>query len=125
MRLANKFLTFSLVTAVIFYLANLLFGKYLVFGNVNASYWQALIISSLIVGFVSSIVSEYSGTHKLSPGIWLFVYWALVTLTIYGVARSQLSGSVGIGIAAFWVALILGAVVHFAHHHTHKRFKFS
>lgn len=120
MKFTNKFLTFSLVTAVIFYLANLLFGKYLVFGNANAAYWQALIVSSLIVGLVSSVVSGYSSKHKLSPGVWLFLYWALVTATIYGIARSNLSGRVGIGIAAFWVALILGAVVHLAHHHTHK-----
>lgn len=125
MKFTNKFLVFSLVTAVVFYLANLLFGKYLVFGNAITAYWQALIVSSLIVGFVSSIVSGFSTKHKLSPRVWLFLYWALVTLTIYGIARSNLSERVGIGIAAFWVALILGVVVHFTHHHTRKRFKFS
>ena len=121
----KKLLTFSLVTAVIFYIANLLFGNYLVFGNALATYWQALIVSSLLVGFISAIVSEFSNKHKLDPGVWLFLYWTLVTLTIYAIARSQLSGRVGIGIEAFWVALILGTVVHFAHHHTHKRLKLS
>lgn len=120
MKFTNRLFTFSLVTAVIFYLANLLFGNYLVFGNADANYWQALIVSSLVVGVVSAGVSEYSNKHKLSPTMWLVLYWAIVTLTIYGMARTQLAERIGIGIAAFWVALILGVVVHLSHHHTHR-----
>lgn len=123
MKFFKKFIALWFVTIVIFYLGNLLFGQYLVFGNVRANFWQALLVSSLIVGFVSAVVSEYSDKHGLPPNVWMLIYWALVSLTIYAIARTPISGWVGIGIAAFWVALILGVVTHLGHHHTHKRLK--
>lgn len=127
MNFFGRFIDFSLVTAVVFYLAYLFFGQFIVFGNVLANPAEAIIMSSLIVGFVSSIIVELSkkGTRRYSANAWMLIYWAAITLTIYFIARTPVSEKVGIGIAAFWVAIIAGFVVHIGHfsmgHHKHLK----
>jgi len=123
----GRLIDFSLVTAVVFYIAYLFFGQFVVFGNVLANPAEAIIMSSLIVGFVSAIIVELSkkGVRRYSPNTWMLIYWAAITLTIYLLARTQASERVGIGIVAFWVAIIIGFVVHLGHyslgHHKHLR----
>jgi hypothetical protein len=127
MSFIGRFIDFSLITAIIFYLLFLFFNKLLVFGNVIANPAEAIVMSSLIIGFVSSIIFELSkkGRRKFSPNAWMLVYWAAITLTIYVMARTQVSERIGIGIAAFWVAIIVGFIVHVGHyslgHHTHLK----
>jgi hypothetical protein len=125
MTFIKRFIDFSLITAIIFYLLFLFFNKLLVFGNIIANPAEAIILSSLIIGFVSSIVFELSkkGKRRFSSNAWMLIYWAAITLTIYLMARTPVSEKIGIGIAAFWVAIIVGFIVHVGHfslgHHTH------
>ncbi len=116
----KKFVAFSLATAVVFYVVNLVFSNYLVFGNAVANYLQALIVSSVLVGFVSAVISEYGNKHNLPSNLWLLLYWGVLSLTIYIMARSQVSEAIGIGVAAFWIAFLVGGAVHLTHHHTHR-----
>ncbi|MFH1826894.1 MAG: hypothetical protein ABH812_00465 [bacterium] len=123
----GRFIDLSLVTAVVFYIVYLFFGRFIVFGNVVANPAEAIIMSSLIVGFVSSIIVELSkkGVRKYSPNAWMLIYWAAITLTIYFMARTPVAEKIGVGIAAFWVAIIVGFFVHFGHysmgHHKHLK----
>lgn len=127
MNFFGRFIDLSLVTAVIFYLAYLFLGQFIVFGNVMSNPAEAIIMSSLIVGFVSSIIVELSrkGVRRYSANAWMLIYWAAISLTIYFIARTPVSEKVGIGITAFWVAIIVGFIVHIGHysmgHHKHLK----
>ena len=127
MNFFGRFIDLSLVTAVVFYLAYLFLGQIIVFGNVLSNPAEAIIMSSLIVGFVSSIIVELSrkGVRRYSANAWMLIYWAAISLTIYFIARTPVSEKVGIGITAFWVAIIVGFIVHVGHysmgHHKHLK----
>ena len=127
MNFFGRFIDLSLVTAVIFYIAYLFLGQFIVFGNVMSNPAEAIIMSSLIVGFVSSIIVELSrkGVRRYSANAWMLIYWAAISLTIYFIARTPVSEKVGIGITAFWVAIIVGFIVHVGHysigHHKHLK----
>ncbi|MEX1052618.1 MAG: hypothetical protein WEC80_02110 [Patescibacteria group bacterium] len=127
MSFLGRFIDFSLITAIVFYISYLFFDRFIVFGNVLSNPAEAIVMTSLIVGFVSSIIVELSkrGVRRFSPNTWMLIYWAAITLTIYFLARTQVSEKVGIGIVAFWVAIIIGFVVHLGHyslgHHNHLR----
>jgi hypothetical protein len=127
MSFLGRVIDFSLVTAVVFYIAYLFLGRLIVFGNVAANPAEAIIMSSLIVGFISAIIVELSkkGVRRFSSNTWMLIYWAAITLTIYLLARTEVSARVGIGISAFWVAIIVGFIVHIGHssmgHHKHLK----
>ena len=127
MNFFGRFIDLSLVTAVIFYIAYLFLGQFIVFGNVMSNPAEAIIMSSLIVGFVSSIIVELSRKCvKIYPAkAWMLIYWGAISLTIYFIAISPVSEKVGIGITAFWVAIIVGFIVHVGHysmgHHKHLK----
>ncbi|MBI2051432.1 hypothetical protein HYT33_01590 [Candidatus Roizmanbacteria bacterium] len=115
MSFVQRVLWFSLVTAIVFYLALLLFGKNVVFGNALASTVQAVIVSSLLVGLVVSLVGEWGKKKKYSTNVWMLIYWFANSLTIYVLARTPISKVVGIGLKpAIWLALAVGFVVNMA-----------
>lgn len=114
MNLIQRFFLFTLVTGVVFSTAALLFAEHLVFGNILASPVQALLASSLIVGFVSAFVDEIVIKIKEPRNIQLFVHWVANTIAIYFLARTELSDYFAIGIKSYWVALILGVLVNLA-----------
>ena len=116
---------FSLANAIVFYLAIMFFGNDVVFGNAYASTVQGVVTSAVLVGLAVSLVGLWGQTKDFSTNVWMLIYWAAITLTIYLLARTQASERVGIGIVAFWVAIIIGFVVHLGHyslgHHKHLR----
>lgn len=110
----KNLLWFSLTNAIVFYLAFMFFGYYVVFGNALASIVQAVVVSSILVGLAVSLVGQWGQDKKFSDNVWMLIYWGVNTATIYILARTPISKLVGIGIRAFWVAIILGFVVNFA-----------
>jgi hypothetical protein len=112
MKFAYRLLWFSIANAVVFYLAFLLGGNYVVFGNVVAAPVQAIIMASIIVAFVVALLGELAKSLKYPETTWMAIYWAINTLTIWFLARTEVSEIVGIGLPGFWVAVVLGFVVN-------------
>ncbi len=116
MSFTKKFLWFSGANVIVFYLAYKLFGSYSVFGNAVLSSVQAVIVTATLVGFIIALVEPTAKNYKLkfSDNVWMVIYFAVNTLTIYLLARTPISVFVGLGIVGFWVSLVLGFVATFA-----------
>lgn len=115
MSFTKKFLWFSGANLLVFYLAYKLFGNYSVFGNAVLNSVQAVIATAILVGFVVALAEPTAKNYKLkfSTNVWMVIYFAVNTLTIYLLARTPISVFVGFGIVGFWVALVLGLAATF------------
>lgn len=118
MKQIKNVLGFTIANIIIFYIAFINFGNYVVFGTANMNYLSAIVLTALIVALVSASVDPIARHHKidLSAGKWMFLYFIVNAATIYILARTPLSLITAVGIYAFWVALILGFVVNLAHY---------
>ena len=105
----------TLTTAIVFYLAFMVFGKNVVFGNTLMNPVQAVIVSSLIVGLAVSLVAKWGEKQKIQDNLWALIYWVVNTGVIYLIARTPVSEFVGIGLKPAVVsAVVLGLIVNFA-----------
>lgn len=111
MNFYERFALLSVATAIVLYVANLFFGKSFEFGNAVLGPVQALLYSSVLVSLVSSLVSQVEKEMKVSKEMRFVIYWVVNTLTLWVLARTYLSGPVGIGVSAFWISVVVGFVL--------------
>ncbi len=114
MNFLQRFVWFTISTAIIFYIATLAFPKNLVFGNAIFPQLQAIVNTSVIVGLAAALVGEFGRNFKYSMNTWFVIYWITNTGVIYLLARTQVSLISAIGISAFWISIILGGVTNLA-----------
>jgi uncharacterized membrane protein YvlD (DUF360 family) len=107
------FVLFWVVSSFTFLTANVLFPNYLALGNVPLNPSTAAIVSGLILALIASSVEPafaFLHIHVKHDLSWALVFFVVNTEVIWALARfADLSG---IGIPAFWVALVLGFVVN-------------
>ena len=111
----KNILGITIANAVVFYLAAMMFGAYVTFGNATTNYYSAIVLNAFIVTLAVSTVEPIMRRFKISfsPTQLMLLYFAVNSSAIYIIARTAISTITGIGISAFWVALVLGFVVNF------------
>ncbi len=107
-------ISFTIANVIIFFVANWLNTGYVVFGNVFASPMQAILTAAFGLALVTTLVDPIGKYLKVEAedNIWFLIYLLVNVLTIYLFARTDLSETVGMGIGAFWVAIVLGVAVN-------------
>lgn len=110
----RKLLTTFAATFVVFFLVNKVSSENLVFGTLFISWLQALLTASfgvaLIASCVKPILHDDFGLNLSNRG-WMVTYLIVNMGTIYLMARTPLSNSIGIGVTGFWVSLLMGVFV--------------
>ena len=115
-KLKNKYANFLglwIVNLVIFWVANLLFGDRVVFGNGTLPYIAALLVTSFLLTAVIFLVKpavNYTGL-KIKGGLnWLLIYIIADIILVWVLAR--LAVLTGFGISSYLVAVVLGIVLN-------------
>lgn len=106
----KKLLGYFLANIIVFYLAQMIVGDMLIFGRAEISPMQALITTSFGIALVTLLVDLLLKDFniKIQPDKYLTLELLVNIAAIYLLARTPLQNSVGIGITAFWVAIIIG-----------------
>lgn len=114
MKWIKGLVAFSAANAIIFYIVSWLNTGYVVFGNALVPQMQAIFTAAIGLSLVTALVDPIGKYIKVQVemNVWFLIYLAVNILTIYLFARTSLSETIGMGIAAFWVAIILGLAVN-------------
>lgn len=120
----KSLIAFSLTNYAVFYVVSLIPGRYLAFGNTAASPQKAMVVTSALVALAVSLVGKAGETHKLkySESTWMVIYFAVNAVTLYLLARTEISELIGVGVLGYWVAVVLGFVLNVAQYATWKTF---
>ena len=116
--LLYSFLVMFAASALVVYLANLLFPTSVVLGTHEISLWWAIyhsvLVLTLICTFVIPLVyyHEWKRGQMYTPKEWMLAYFVVNTLAVYGLTRY--AGNLGLGIAHWWIAPLLGAALDWA-----------
>ena len=113
MTFTKKLIGFTVVNTLVFYVGHLAAPDVVVFGNIIIPFWQAIVTAAFGVTLAHILFEPIAEEVKFvfHKHNWLTVFFLVNTATIYILARSPLSKSVGFGIVGFWVAFVLGIVV--------------
>jgi hypothetical protein len=117
-QLMAAWVAFFLASTLLFYLVNLLFPQYLVFGTDQISSWVAMLQSSallslLVVGAIPIIEMVGSSMgRKISDSDWMVIYLLLNTIGIWLISR--FAEVIGLGISSWVVALVVGFILNLA-----------
>lgn len=106
----KKLLGYFLANIVVFYVAQVLVGDMVIFGRAEISPFQALVTTSFGIALASLLVDLLlkDFNFKIQPDKYLTLELIVNIAAIYVLARTPLQNSVGIGITAFWVAILVG-----------------
>jgi len=106
----KKLLGYFLANIVVFYGAQMLVGDMVIFGRAEISPSQALLTTSFGIALASLLVDLLlkDFNFKIQPDKYLTLELSVNIAAIYILARTPLQNSVGIGITAFWVAILVG-----------------
>lgn len=107
---SKKLLGYFLANIVILYLAQTLVSDMVIFGRAEISPFQALLTTSFGIALASLLVDILlkDFNFKIQPDKYLTLELSVNIAAIYLLARTPLQNSVGIGITAFWVAILVG-----------------
>lgn len=112
----RKFLTYLLANTTVMYAAHTYAGNFMMFGRAEIGVTQAILTTAfgltLAAMFVDLLLKDFS--IELKPDTYLSLELCVNIATLYVLARTALQNSVGVGITAFWVAIITGIVLSIA-----------
>lgn len=117
-QLMTTWFSFLVVTLVTYYLVNVLFPDYLVFGTdqisgVAALLQSAALLSLLVVGAIPIIEIIAGALNKrISDSNWMIIYLAINTVGIWIISR--FAEVAGMGISSWIVALVTGFILTLA-----------
>lgn len=105
------------INMLILYLAHLLFPQFVVLGTMTMNIVWALLhsmgvltlLNTFAIPFVREL--EHNRGHMFTPREWMLLYFAINTAGIWLIAR--VSEQFGLGISAWYVAVVLGLVLDF------------
>ncbi|OGK29239.1 hypothetical protein A3D06_00385 [Candidatus Roizmanbacteria bacterium RIFCSPHIGHO2_02_FULL_40_9] len=113
MKATLKLITYFVTNLIVLYLAMMFAGNFVVFGRLEILPFQALITTAfglaLAVTIVDLIVTDYN--VKVPPERYIILEAIVNVAALYLLARTPIQNSVGIGIVAFWVAIVIGIVL--------------
>jgi len=104
------------VNFVILYLAFLYGSDYIVFGRLEIGSLQAVLTSAFGIAIAIMLLDLIVYDFKIKiPAEKYILAEVLVNIgALYLLARTPLQNSVGVGIVAFWVAIVLGLILSLA-----------
>lgn len=107
------FIGFWLTNAILFWIIGLIAPGGVVLGNQHVSAIQASLFAGFLLSTVNILTEPATELAKFKPqqgqGRWLFM--VINTISIWVITRLALI--VGVGINAFWWAVILGVILTF------------
>jgi hypothetical protein len=116
--LIYSFFTILVINLIVIFLANMFFPTSVVLGTYSLPFWWAmhnsLLVLSLIGTFVIPVVyyHEWKRGQIYTPKEWMITYFVVNVVAVYGITR--FAEVLGLGIAHWWIAVILGAVLDWA-----------
>ena len=107
---SKKLLGYFIANSIVLYLAQALVGDMVIFGRAEIQPLQALITTAFGISLASLLVDLLlkDFNMQLQPDKYLTLELLVNIGAIYLLARTPLQNSVGIGITAFWVAILIG-----------------
>lgn len=113
MKATLKLITYFVTNLIVLYLAMMFAGNFVVFGRLEIQPFQALITTAfglaLAITIVDLIITDYN--VKVPPERYIILEAIVNVAALYLLARTPIQNSVGIGIVAFWVAIVIGIVL--------------
>ncbi len=110
MNYTKKLLAYFAVTTLVLWAFNSFFPDLFVFGRGQIGYWQAVLTTAfgltLAVMVLDILVFDFK--IKLMPQQYLALEGLVNIGSLYLLAHTLLQNSVGVGIKAFWVAILVG-----------------
>ncbi len=112
----NKLLTYFVANALVLYLAHMYAGNFVVFGRTEIGIQQAIMTTAFGLTLASMMVDLLLKDFKVTiqPDSYLSLELLVNIGALYLLARTPLQNSVGIGISAFWVAIMVGITLSLA-----------
>lgn len=106
----RKFVTYLLANTLVLYVAHMYAGNFIVFGRTEIGYLQALLTTAFGLTLAAMMVDLLLKDFKviLKPDSYLSMELLVNIGALYLLARTPLQNSVGVGISAFWVAIMVG-----------------
>ena len=101
------------VNAVILYFASLLFPNLVVFGTASITYWEALLVTALLITAALMLTAPIAKTLKFSisdPKLMGLTYGVVNITAVWILARN--ANWTGFGVSSSWIALVLGVVLN-------------
>lgn len=107
------FIGFWLTNAILFWIIGLIAPGGVVLGNQHVSAIQAGLFAGFLLSTVNILTEPAIELAKFKPqqGQWRWLFVAVNTISIWVITRLALI--VGVGINAFWWAVILGVILTF------------
>ena len=116
MNFTRKFLTYFVANAVVLYAASIIASNFIVFGRLEIGAAQAIATTAfgltLAAMFVDMILHDLN--IKIQADKYLTLELFVNIGALYLLARTPLQNSIGVGIVAFWVAIIVGFALSLA-----------
>lgn len=113
MNYTKKLIAYFIVNAAILYGINMFAPDAIVFGRGQVSHLQAILTTSLglmiAVMIFDLIVFDFK--LKLDRTTYIMIEALVDVGALYLFARTPLQNSVGVGIEAFWIAILVGIVL--------------
>ncbi len=106
----RKFLTYFVANALILYVAHVYAGNFIVFGRTEIGFMQAIATTAFGLTIAAMMVDLLLKDLKVTiqPDSYLSLELLVNIGALYLIARTPLQNSVGVGISAFWVAIMIG-----------------
>ena len=113
MNYTRKLVIYITSNFLVLYLAHIYASSYVVFGRLEISPIQAVLTTAFGVGIAIMLLDlmVFDFKWKIPAEKYIFAEVLVNIGALYLLARTPLQNSVGIGIVAFWVAIILGFVL--------------
>jgi hypothetical protein len=112
----RKFITYFIANLIVMYAAYSLAGNFVVFGRLEIGVMQAILTTTfgitLAAMFVDILLKDFG--IQIQPDKYLTLELLVNMGTLYLLARTPLQNSVGVGITAFWVAIVIGFALSLA-----------
>lgn len=116
-QITHMYFIVLIINSSVLWLANMMFPKMIVLGNamLNRNWSILLSMGALaLAGILTMPIFEFFQEQRgkmLEPIHWMAGYLVINFVTIWGITR--FAEEFGMGISAWWIALILAAVMDF------------
>lgn len=110
MKYTKKLVTYFIVNLIVLYAAHTFASSFIVFGRLEIETMQAILTTAFGITLASMLVDIllHDFNIELASDKYLTLELFVNIGALYLLARTPLQNSVGVGITAFWVAIIVG-----------------
>lgn len=114
-QMAMIFFVQLIVNSLVVWIANMIFPNLIVLGNANSNLWWSIFHSMIMLSLVGTLFIpafefwQAKRQSTLTTKDWMIGYLVINFVTIWIISR--FSEQFGLGIAAWWIGLILAVVL--------------